>query len=94
VLVFQGALHAPAISRGALRAFSKALDDAAYSLYLTQFLVLPPAAKILGMLLLPTQDRSGGAIAFVTGLVAVSIVVALLSYRWIERPVIGWAHRV
>jgi len=92
VLLVQGALHAPAIAGGALRAFSKLLGDASYSLYLVQFIVLPPAAKLLGGVLREVA-QPWAAVVFVGALVVVSIVAALASYQLFEKPILDFAHR-
>jgi len=92
-LMVQGALHAPALVYGAPRAFSRLLGDASYSLYLTQFIVLPPAAKLLHRGLAAVGQPWAG-IAFVTGLLVAAILVALATYYLVEKPIVAYAHRV
>ena len=92
VLVVQGALHAPALVQGRVRAFSKLLGDASYSLYLTQFLILPPTAKVLGAALQGVAQPWAAAL-FVGGLVVAAILGALACYFGVERPILNFAHR-
>jgi exopolysaccharide production protein ExoZ len=92
VLLVQGALHAPALAQGAPRAFSRLVGDASYSLYLTQFIVLPPTAKLLGGALKSVAQPWAG-IAFVCGLLAAAIMAALASYYLVEKPILDFAHR-
>jgi exopolysaccharide production protein ExoZ len=91
-LLMQGALHAPALARGAPRAFSLLVGDASYSLYLTQFIVLPPSAKLLGRAL-KSVAQPLASVAFVGGLLAAAIVAALASYYLVEKPILDFAHR-
>jgi exopolysaccharide production protein ExoZ len=82
-----GAVNLP-LSRGsrALR-WALALGDASYSIYLTQFLVLPGAALVLGHLLgagsTPLEQW-----VFVTGLVAASLAGGVGTYYIVERPLL------
>ena len=92
VLLVQGALHAPALAQGAPRAFSRLVGDASYSLYLTQFIVLPPTAKLLGGAL-KSVAQPWASIAFVCGLLAAAIMAALASYYLVEKPILDFAHR-
>lgn len=92
VLLVQGSLHAPALAQGAPRAFSKLLGDASYSLYLIQFIVLPPAAKLLRRGL-ASVDQPCAAIAFVAGLIAAAILAALATYYLVEKPIASYLHR-
>jgi exopolysaccharide production protein ExoZ len=85
-LLVQGALHAPALAQGRLRQFSKLLGDASYSLYLTQFIVLPPSAVVLGRLLQPVPQPWAGAL-FVAGLVLLAVIGGVATYYLVERPI-------
>jgi exopolysaccharide production protein ExoZ len=82
-----GAVHLP-LSRGSrLWRWAIALGDASYSIYLTQFLVLPAAALVLGHLL----GHAGGPVeqgVFVTGLVGASLAGGIGTYYMVERPVL------
>lgn len=85
-LLVVGALGAPGLAQGAVRNFSKLLGDASYSLYLVQFIVLSPAAKILGKLSQSLALPWGGVL-LVVGLIAVAVAAGLLCYLLIERPI-------
>jgi exopolysaccharide production protein ExoZ len=85
-LLVVGALGAPALAQGAIRGFSKLLGDASYSLYLTQFIVLPPAAKVLGKISQSLALPWGGVL-LVVGLIGVAVVAGVLSYLLVERPI-------
>lgn len=64
-----------------------ALGDASYSIYLTQFLVLPAAASVLGHLL----GQASGILeqwGFVTGLVATSLASGIGTYYIVEKPLL------
>lgn len=84
-LVMMGALGAPALAQGALRRFSKLLGDASYSLYLSQFVVLPPAAGVFKAL---TKNLAlpWGGVVLVGGLTILAVIGGLLCYLAIERP--------
>lgn len=84
-LVMMGALGAPALAQGALRRFSKLLGDASYSLYLSQFVVLPPAAGVFKKLTKDLELPWGGAV-LVGGLTMVAVIAGVLCYLAIERP--------
>jgi exopolysaccharide production protein ExoZ len=85
-LLVVGALGAPALAQGAVRRFSKLLGDASYSLYLTQFIVLPPAAKVLGKISQSLALPWAGVL-LVVGLIGVAVAGGVLSYLLIERPI-------
>lgn len=63
-----------------------AVGDASYSLYLWHWMVIPCVTTI--------RDHVGGTAELWRWIVIISSVsVALLSYRLIEKPLIGFAHR-
>jgi peptidoglycan/LPS O-acetylase OafA/YrhL len=63
------------------------VGDASYSIYLTQFLVLPPTATALGHAL---GHGSGtlGRWVFVAGLVAAALAAGIATYYILERPML------
>jgi peptidoglycan/LPS O-acetylase OafA/YrhL len=85
--VMMGALGAPALARGALRNFSKLLGDASYSLYLSQFVVLPPAAGVFKALT-KNLELPWGGVVLVGGLTILAVIAGLLCYLVIERPML------
>jgi exopolysaccharide production protein ExoZ len=90
-IVVQGALHAPALATGALREASKLLGDASYSLYLTQFVVLPPSAMVMAKLVAPLP-LAAAAPVFVFGLVALAILGGVACHFLVERPILRFAQ--
>lgn len=82
-----GAVNLP-LSRGSrVLRWAIALGDASYSIYLTQFLVLPAAALVLGHLL----GHASGALGewvFVIGLVAASLAGGVGTYYIVEKPLL------
>jgi exopolysaccharide production protein ExoZ len=84
-LVVMGALGAPALAQGALRNFSKLLGDASYSLYLSQFVVLPPAAAVFKALT-KNLELPWGGVVLVGGLTILAVIAGLLCYLLVERP--------
>jgi exopolysaccharide production protein ExoZ len=91
-LLVAGALELPALVRGRVRDFSKLLGDASYSLYLVQFVVLPPASLLLGRLV-RSLPLPLAATALVLGLIAVAIVAGIATYHIAERPMLKFARR-
>jgi exopolysaccharide production protein ExoZ len=87
-----GALEMPALVSGRLRAFSKLLGDASYSLYLVQFVVLPPSASVLLHLLKPLP-RALATTVFVGALVVIAIAAGLATYYVAERPILQITRR-
>ena len=89
-----GALHAPPIAPAALRRALVAIGDASYSLYLLQFLVLPPVAVMTWRALGGLQSKFAGGVLFVAILLAAALLAGLLSYRLIERPITAVSKRL
>jgi exopolysaccharide production protein ExoZ len=69
-----------------------AFGDASYSIYLTQFLALPPAAKLLTHLFGEPTPPLKSALCILT-LIAISLGVGLSTYRLIEIPLTRAAKR-
>lgn len=90
-LVVQGALHAPALATGAARDASKLLGDASYSLYLTQFVVLPPSAMVMAKLV-GAWPLSVAMPVFVAGLVLLAVAGGIAAYFLAERPILRAAQ--
>jgi exopolysaccharide production protein ExoZ len=90
-LVVQGALHAPALAQGAIRAGSKLLGDASYSLYLTQFVVLPPSAMVMSKLV-GSLPLAVAVPVFVGGLVLLAVAGGIAAYFLAERPILRAAQ--
>jgi exopolysaccharide production protein ExoZ len=91
-LLVAGALELPALAQGRVRDFSKLLGDASYSLYLVQFVVLPPASLLLGRLVRPLPLPLAATV-LVLGLAAVAIVAGIATYYIAERPMLQFARR-
>jgi exopolysaccharide production protein ExoZ len=91
-LLVAGALELPALASGRVRDFSKLLGDASYSLYLVQFVVLPPASLLLGRLVRPLPLPLAATVLGL-GLVAVAIAAGIATYYIAERPVTQLARR-
>jgi len=86
-LLVLGAVNLPRPGGSRIMRWAIALGDASYSIYLTQFLVLPAAALVLGHLL---GHASGplGQWVFVTGLVAASLAGGVGTYYVVEKPLL------
>jgi exopolysaccharide production protein ExoZ len=91
-LLVAGALELPALASGKARDFSKLLGDASYSLYLVQFVVLPPASQLLGRVVKPLPLPLAATV-LVVGLVAVAIAAGIATYYIAERPMMQFARR-
>lgn len=90
-LLVQGSLHAPALATGAVRAVSKLLGDASYSLYLTQFVVLPPSAMVMSKIV-ASWPVAVAAPVFVGGLVLLAVTGGIAAYYIAERPILRAAQ--
>jgi exopolysaccharide production protein ExoZ len=64
------------------------LGDASYSLYLTHPIAISLAAVIWEKLKLPSGNHHA-AIYFVPVALAVSLTVAVLTYKWVETPILN-----
>jgi exopolysaccharide production protein ExoZ len=95
-LLVAGSLDLPALLHGRAREFSRLLGDASYSLYLVQFVTLPPAAAVLGQVVRRLPLPIGAAV-FVAGLAAIAVCAGLATYYCAERPILlaarGWLKR-
>jgi exopolysaccharide production protein ExoZ len=85
-LLVLGSVNAPTILPS--RAF-RILGDASYSIYLTQFCTIAPAAAVLNSVLHGPAQR---VLATVT-LAAVAVGGGLVAYAMVERPLTRWAYR-
>jgi exopolysaccharide production protein ExoZ len=90
-LVVQGALHAPALATGAVRSASKLLGDASYSLYLTQFVVLPPSAMVMAKIV-GSWPLAAAVPVFVIGLILLAVAGGIAAYFIAERPILRFAQ--
>ena len=93
-LLTMGAINTQSLGPAALRRAVTAVGDASYSLYLTQFLVLPPAAIITWWLLGGLRTTPTGAVMFVASLMVMATLTGLLSYHLIEKPVTKTTRRL
>jgi exopolysaccharide production protein ExoZ len=91
-LLVAGALELPALAGGRVRDLSKLLGDASYSLYLVQFVVLPPSSALLGRMV-RSLPLPLAATALVMGLIAVATVAGVVTYYVAERPMMHVARR-
>jgi len=91
-LLVAGVLELPALAVGRVRDLSKLLGDASYSLYLVQFVVLPPSAALLGKAL-RSVPLPWAAILLVFGLITLAIVAGVATYYLAERPMMLAARR-
>jgi exopolysaccharide production protein ExoZ len=91
-LLVLGALDMPALATGKLRAFSKLLGDASYSLYLVQFVVLPPSAAVMARVV-RSMPLPVAATVFVLGLALLAIAAGIATYYLAERPIMRTAKR-
>ena len=82
-----GVVNLPVPRESRIMRWGIALGDASYSIYLTQFLVLPAAGLIIGHLLghvrRPLEDC-----VFVAGLVAAALAAGVGTYYIVERPLL------
>jgi exopolysaccharide production protein ExoZ len=82
-----GVVNLPVPRDSRIMRWGIALGDASYSIYLTQFLVLPAAGLIIGHLLghvrRPLEDC-----VFVAGLVAAALAAGVGTYYIVERPLL------
>lgn len=69
-----------------VRALSS-IGDASYSLYLTQFIVLPPAALVLARVLPDLHGVLAGT-AFVVGIIGTAVLAGLASFHFLEKPML------
>jgi peptidoglycan/LPS O-acetylase OafA/YrhL len=69
-------------------AFTHLLGDASYSIYLTHFMVLSAVGQAWRRLGL--GDVPGGFWLFGIVGTGVSVVIGLLTYRWVEQPIVRW----
>lgn len=90
-LVVQGSLHAPALATGGVRNASKLLGDASYSLYLTQFVVLPPSAMVMSKIV-GSWPPAAAVPVFVVGLVLLAVTGGVAAYFLAERPILRAAQ--
>jgi exopolysaccharide production protein ExoZ len=63
------------------------LGDASYSVYLTQFLVLPAAAAACARAL-PDLHSPLACTFFVVGTSSVAVLIGVASYYWVEKPIL------
>lgn len=77
--------------RGAAPRLLVGLGTISYSLYLTHFFVATKAFRLLKRYL---PDNDAGTVAGYVLALAACILVAIVFYRVVERPAIGWSHRI
>ena len=82
-----GAVNLPLPSGSRIIRWAIVVGDASYSIYLTQFLVLPPTATALGHVL---EHGSGplGRWVFAAGLVAAALAAGVATYYILEQPML------
>ncbi len=82
-LLVLGSVNAPTILPG--RPF-RILGDASYSIYLTQFCTIAPAATVVNSVLHSAAEKVLATVA----LIAVAIGGGLVAYALVERPLSRW----
>jgi len=83
-LLVLGAVLAPAYQQ----AWLQRLGDASYSIYLLQILTIPACYKISVSLLPP-----GHPLLFAAASLGLTLLAALLCYRYLEQPMLQWLRR-
>jgi exopolysaccharide production protein ExoZ len=87
-LVVQGAVRIPVNDAGVLKRMCRIVGDASYSIYLVQFIVIPPVTAVLARFLLKDAGTWRGA-TFVAAIVACSLVIGVVTYYFVELPMLG-----
>jgi exopolysaccharide production protein ExoZ len=82
-----GCLHFRSTSDTRLQRFLGSIGDASYSLYLTQFLVIPAAAAVTGRWL-PHEPGFLTALMFVIGLMLSAFLAGIFAHRYLELPLL------
>ena len=85
-LVVYAAINAPSLLP---RRTFRVLGDASYSIYLTQFCTIAPAAGVLNSILHSPAQKVVATLA----LIAVAVGGGMLAYYLAERPITEWARR-
>jgi exopolysaccharide production protein ExoZ len=88
LIVTGGLVMEPVLSRRPSRILLL-FGDASYSLYLTHSVAISAAAVIWERLHLPAGGAPG-AIAFIPFALVASLVLAVIVYRCVEMPLLGW----
>ncbi len=83
-LLVLGAVTVPALQQ----AWLSRLGDASYSIYLLQILTIPACYKV-SVSLLPQAHP----LLLATASLGLTLLLALLCYRWIEQPMLQWLRR-
>ena len=86
-LLVLGSVNAPTILPG--RAF-RVLGDASYSIYLTQFCTIAPAAAVVNSVF----HGAAGKVLATVGLIAVAVGGGVVAYGLVERPLNWWVKGV
>lgn len=86
-IVLRKVVEDAAMSSG--RKFLIYLGDASYSLYLVHMFVI----RALTATISPTILGTTYPFVYMMGVFCISILTAVISYRWIERPANGWLRR-
>jgi exopolysaccharide production protein ExoZ len=63
------------------------LGDASYSIYLSQFIVLPAAALVMARLL-PALQGPIAATCFVVGVIGIAVLAGVATYYLVEKPML------
>jgi exopolysaccharide production protein ExoZ len=69
------------------------IGDASYSIYLTQFIVIPPATMLMAHVL-RHMNMSLGSLTFASGVAGTSVLVGIGTYYLIEKPMLRASSRL
>jgi exopolysaccharide production protein ExoZ len=82
-----GAINISLPSRNRVVHGLRVIGDASYSIYLTQFIALPPVAMLMAHVL-PHMNMILGSLTFALGVVAACVVIGVGTYYFIEKPLL------
>jgi exopolysaccharide production protein ExoZ len=88
-----GAVNLPLPRGSRIMRWAIVVGDSSYSIYLMQFLILPPAAAVLRHLLGPGTGPLRHWV-FVAGLVAAAIAAGVATYYILEEPLLRASKRL
>jgi exopolysaccharide production protein ExoZ len=69
------------------------VGDASYSIYLTQFIVIPPAAMLMAHVL-RHMNMLLGSLTFAAGVVGLAVLAGIGTYYLIEKPMLRASSRL